>query len=123
MNKLIFVATQSKLSIRFSGLLVSALCIAVAFVPTANAQFVFEDVNPSNSNLDPTDPDGATGGRVNGLAAVAGDNSVFYAASEWGGIYKSIDGGVTWIRLDAHNPNGAWDVEVNSGATLSLIHI
>jgi len=117
MNKLILEATSSTMSMRFSVLSVFILCLAMAFVPAVQAQFVFEDVNPSNSNLDPSDPDGATGGRVNGLAAVAGDNSVFYAASEWGGIYKSIDGGVTWVRLDAHNPNGAWDVEVNPGAT------
>jgi hypothetical protein len=81
----------------------------------AHAQFTFQDINPDTSNLDSSDPDGATGGRVNGLATVAGSNQIFYAASEWGGIYKTYDGGVTWSRLHGHNPNGAWDVEVNPG--------
>ncbi len=71
------------------------------------------DINPSQSTLDPADPDGASGGRVNGLASVSGDNRVFYAASEWGGIYKSVDAGHGWARLDRHLPTVTWDVEVN----------
>jgi hypothetical protein len=71
------------------------------------------DVNPNQSTLDPTDPDGASGGRVNGLASVPGDNRVFYAASEWGGIYRSVDAGRRWARLDRHLPTVTWDVEVN----------
>jgi len=105
-----FASTRCLLSIAI------ALILALGITPVVQAQFTFEDVNPSTSNLDPTDADGATGGRVNGLATVAGSNSIFYAASEWGGIYKTFDGGLTWTRLDDHNPNGAWDVEVNPGA-------
>ena len=97
-------------------LVTAVVCVMFISAPTADAQFIFEDVNPDTSNLDPSDPDGATGGRVNGLATVAGSNTIFYAASEWGGIYKTFDGGVTWTRLHGHNPNGAWDVEVNPGA-------
>ena len=58
------------------------------------------DINPSSSTLASSDADGASGGRVNGLARA--DATTFYAASEWGGLYKSSDTGNTWSRLDAH---------------------
>lgn len=70
----------------------------------------FVDINPNNSNLG--NPNGASGGRFNGLASVAGNNQVFYGASEWGGLYKSVDGGNTWAHLDGHLPTVTWDVEV-----------
>ncbi len=75
----------------------------------------FLDVSPDNSDTDAADPDGASGGRVNGLAVEAGNDQVMYAASEWGGIYKSLDGGLTWGHLDGHLPVAAWDVEVDPG--------
>ena len=71
------------------------------------------EINPDQSTFDPIDPDAASGGRVNGLATVAGNNDVFYAASEWGGLYKSEDRGRTWLRLNRHLPVATWDVEVN----------
>ncbi|MCZ6712184.1 MAG: hypothetical protein O7B25_17605, partial [Gammaproteobacteria bacterium] len=80
----------------------------------------FEDVNPDSSTLDPTDPDGASGGRINKLASVPGDNQVFYAASEWGGLYKSADGGQTWSRLNGHMPVATWDVGVDPFATSNV---
>jgi photosystem II stability/assembly factor-like uncharacterized protein len=81
--------------------------------PVAFGQFTFTDINPSWSNLDASDVNGGTGGRVNGLAVKWADPTTYYAASEWGGIYKSTDSGLTWFRLDGHNPNATWDVEVN----------
>ena len=80
-------------------------------VPRASA--TFKDINPDQSDLDPFDPDGASGGRVNGLATVAGNNRVLYAASEWGGLYKTTNRGRTWFRLDGHLPVVTWDVEVD----------
>jgi photosystem II stability/assembly factor-like uncharacterized protein len=71
----------------------------------------FEDVNPDQSN-NPFFVRGS-GGRVNGLASVPANNQVFYAASEWGGLYKTQDGGRRWKRLDGHLPAVTWDVEVN----------
>ena len=73
----------------------------------------YVDINPNSSNLDTSgNPNGASGGRFNGLAAVPGDNQVFYGASEWGGLYKTTDGGNRWGRLDGHLPTVTWDVEV-----------
>ena len=79
---------------------------------TLQAQLI-QDINPDNSSLDRFDPDGASGGRVNGLAAVVGDNQTFYAASEWGGLFKTEDGGRIWTRLDRHLPVATWAVEVD----------
>jgi uncharacterized repeat protein (TIGR01451 family) len=84
-------------------------------VTAASAQITFEDINPDQSDLDASDPDGASGGRVNGLASVPRNNQIYYAASEWGGLYKSTDGGLTWIRLNRHLPVATWDVEVDPG--------
>lgn len=82
------------------------------------AGVLIEDVNPDSSDLDDSgDPDGASGGRVNGLAADPSDNQVFYAASEWGGLFKTIDGGLNWFRLGGHLPVASWDVAVDPGNT------
>ena len=80
----------------------------------------FQDINPDNSSLDSVDPDGASGGRFNGLASVPGDNQIFYGASEWGGLYKTTDGGLTWFRLDGHLPVITWDVEVDPANTSTI---
>ena len=78
----------------------------------AFGQVSFTDINPNQSTLHPSDPDGASGGRVNGLASVERDPNTYYAATEWGGIYKSTDRGRTWARLDGHLPVATWDVAV-----------
>lgn len=86
----------------------------------AQAQVTVTDINPDQSTLDPADPDGASGGRVNGLASVPGDPNTFYAASEWGGLYKTSDflnAGGRWFRLESHLPMVTWDVEVDPANT------
>jgi uncharacterized repeat protein (TIGR01451 family) len=85
-----------------------------------SAQITLTDINPNQSTLDPSDADGASGGRVNGLAAAPGNNQIFYAASEWGGIYRSNNGGLNWNRLNNHRPTVAWDVEV-SAANINVV--
>ena len=73
------------------------------------------NISPTRSSLDASDPDGASGGRVNGLGAVPGNNTIYYAASEWGGLFKSTDSGVSWSHLPGHVPAATWDVEVDPG--------
>src|SRR5256885_5356240 len=77
----------------------------------------FTDINPNSSPHDATDPDGASGGRVNNLASVAGNNQIFYAATEWGGIYKTTDGGQHWTFLSGHKPLATWAAEVDPSNT------
>jgi len=77
----------------------------------AQVKVIVKEINPDQSTLDGTDPDGASGGRINGLA-IANDGNTCYAASEWGGIYKSLDAGRTWFQLNSHLPVVTWDVEV-----------
>ncbi len=86
------------------GAPVATSVLVLAGSGAALAQVTITEINPNRSTLDATDPDGASGGRVNGLASVPGDNRVFYAASEWGGLHKSTDGGRTWFRLNRHLP-------------------
>jgi photosystem II stability/assembly factor-like uncharacterized protein len=91
-------------------LLALIFCTARSFQAQITAKFI--DINPDSSSLDPSDADGASGGRVNGLG-YAKNGSAYYAASEWGGIYKSTDAGKSWKHLDGHLPMVTWDVEVD----------
>ena len=93
----------------------SILSLLLAAASPAALVVTVDQVSPDRSTLDPRDPDGASGGRVTGLATVAGDNSTFYAASEWGGLFRSTDGARTWDHLDGHVPTATWDVEVDPG--------
>lgn len=97
-------------------LAVSALAMLAA-PSSALPGVAFRDINPDSSALyasaDPRAHFGASAGRVNGLAATPGNNQIYYAASEWGGIYKTIDAGRHWFRLERHVPAATWDVEVN----------
>ena len=97
------------------GLAVAAgLILSVSVVL---ASLTLRDISPDRSDLDPSNPNGASAGRVNGLASVPGNNDIFYAASEWGGLFKSTNGGLNWFRLDGHLPVAGWDVEVDPGNT------
>ena len=69
------------------------------------------DINPNAS--DNSNANASSGGRVNGLANASGNNQVYYAASEYGGLYKTTDGGNNWTHLDGHQPVMTWDVEVD----------
>ncbi len=59
------------------------------------------------------------GGRVNGLAVAPGVPGLvpatYYAASEVGGLFKSLDGGASWSHLDGHVPNLTWDIAARPG--------
>lgn len=88
---------------------VTLALVAAGAVATGQLQLV--ELNPSSSSLATTDADGASGGRINGLARASA--TTFYAASEWAGLYKSTDTGRTWSRLNRHLPTATWDVETS----------
>jgi uncharacterized repeat protein (TIGR01451 family) len=92
----------------------------------------FDDINPDDGGplagqpglgIEPCpDPCASqhNGGRVNGLAVVnelpGFTPTTYFAASEVGGLFKSVDGGGHWTHLDTFVPNMPWDVAVEPGA-------
>lgn len=94
-------------------LVLGTLVALLPAVPAAAQVLSYENVSPTSSSLDPSDPDGASGGRTNGLATTPGNNQILYAATEWGGLYKTTDKGLTWAHLVGHRPTATWDVEVD----------
>lgn len=96
--------------------LMSVLVVGLGSLqPARAAASELDDINPDTSTN--TNANASTGGRVNGLASVAGDNQMFYSASEWGGLYKTTNGGASWDYLEDHLPQAMWDVEVDPGNT------
>jgi uncharacterized repeat protein (TIGR01451 family) len=55
---------------------------------------------------------------VHHLATSPARPAEVYAASELGGLFKSVNGGVTWTHLDAHLPTKTWDVAVDPGGVI-----
>lgn len=101
---------QSRTGRRLLTALVLAVSVATIAVAVAGAAIV--DVNPDAS--DNSNANASTGGRINaGLARVVGQPNTFYAASEYGGLFRTTDGGVTWGHLDGFVPSFGWDVEVS----------
>ena len=84
-----------------------SLCVLLQ-VNVANSQTVtIKEINPTHSSID------STGGRVNHLGRAT--NSILYAASEFGGLFKSTDAGRSWARLDAHLPTRVSSVKASPG--------
>jgi len=97
--------TLRSLSIRLAS-------VATFLVVVAVAGGGIVDVNPDMSTN--SDPNGSSGGRINaGLARVVGQPNTFYAASEYGGLFKTTDGAANWTHLNGHIPTFSWDVEVD----------
>lgn len=82
------------------------------FAAVAQTTARWFDINPSQSNTDGQNPNGASGGRVNHVGA-ASDLSKVYAATEWGGLYQSFDQGNTWVKIQTFSPSATWDVKVD----------
>jgi uncharacterized repeat protein (TIGR01451 family) len=110
------------------GLLVIAV-LSSGITETTNAvaaRTSFVDINPDMSDIlsntgvgiDPC-PDpclyGGSGGRVNGVDTVPDNPLISFAASELGGLFKTINGGNSWFHLDGHLPTRTWDVAAVPG--------
>jgi len=91
----------------------TAILFSLSAISVLAQDFVVTDIGPNNSDTDAANPNGASGGRVNGLAVDPGNNTTFYAASEWGGLFTSTDSGQTWAPMPSHVPKATWDIEVD----------
>jgi len=69
------------------------------------------NISPVASDRDNSNPNSASGGRVNQLAAHPNNDQVYFAASEWGGLYRTADRGQNWTYVPGHVPQATWDVE------------
>ena len=94
---------KRKYGLRRGGALISLVPCLSLLCGQAHAQvrsFSVQEINPDRSTLDVRDPYGASGGRVNHLA-VSREGPMF-AASEWGGLFRSNDQGSTWQHVPGH---------------------
>src|SRR3954468_12325488 len=94
-----------------TSLLLAGVCCLIANVASAQLSVVVRDISPDRSTV--ADADAATGGRVNGLGVDRSTPARIYAASEFGGLWRSTDTGQNWQHLDGHVPTVTWDVEVD----------
>lgn len=90
-------------------------------VTCASAQRVDIITEFGPKTADHPSPNAAAGGRVNGLAIDPTNNDVLYAASEWGGLFKSTDRGERWQHLASHVPHATWDIAVDPNNNQRLI--
>ena len=106
---------MSRYQPRFVAFVVAALIGSVGFTfidppPVAAASLSWQDIAP---DTDDGGRNAASGGRVNGLASASANNNVYYAASEFGGLFRTTNAGANWTHLDGHLPTAMWDVEVD----------
>ncbi len=87
------------------------LALAITLTLASAGYAGITDINPDAS--DNGNANASSGGRVNGLANASGNNQVYYAASEYGGLFTTTNGGNNWARLNGHVPVLTWDVEVH----------
>ncbi len=92
------------------ALLLAVLVLLAGPLPAQIAAPV-DNISPTSSDRDGSDPNSASGGRVNGLAAHPTDDDIFFAASEWGGLFRTRDKGRNWEYVQGHRPQVTWDVE------------
>lgn len=91
--------------------MVAATLSLTASAAQGQLSVTVRDISPDRSTN--TDPDAASGGRVNGIGVDRVTPGRLYAASEFGGLWRSNDNGVTWAHLDGHVPTVTSDVEVD----------
>ena len=89
-----------------------AVTLSAQPAPVPSVHLSWRDVSPDSSSSHAISPDAASGGRVNGLA-MSRDKSLTVAASEWGGLWSSLDTGRTWRHVDAHLPVATWQVAID----------
>lgn len=83
----------------------------VASVAHGQLSVVVRDISPDRSSN--ASPMAASGGRVNNIGVDRATPGRLYAASEYGGLWRSDDNGDRWRHLDGHVATVTWDVKVD----------
>jgi hypothetical protein len=78
-------------------LLLANVCRAQVNSVDVSPDFPFGTTSLSSFNMD---------GRVVGIALDPNNNSILYAAGEWSGVWKSVDGAHTWVQTSHGLRNG-----------------
>jgi len=85
--------------------------------PAAHAQsWQIDNISPVTSSGHQADPNSASGGRVNLLAVHPTNKNIIFAASEWGGLFRTQvksagdDWRRHWTPVLTHRPQVTWDV-------------
>src|SRR5579864_2837490 len=83
-----------------SSILLLFVCIGVVFAESAHEAALknlkFREIGPA-----------IMGGRVDDFAVVESDPRVIFVASASGGIFKTVNGGVTWEPIFDDQPNSS----------------
>ncbi len=100
---------------RFSKIASAAGIAAVLTLGSAAAQIVsVENISPTSTPFTRgLSGAGASGGRATDITVAPSNPDIFYATTEFGGVFKSIDRGRTWTTLHDHRPKVAWAVAVH----------
>src|SRR5215467_12580928 len=106
-----FCSQKEDAMMRRKNVVLLAICCLAVQSSSAQLSVTMKDISPDRSNN--SDPDGASGGRVNNVATDQSTPGRVFAASEFGGIFRSTDNGLTWTHLDGHVPTVTSDVKVD----------
>ncbi len=96
-----------------TALALGALNLAGLALAQPGASIRVDNASPFTATGDPVDPDSASGGRVNRIAASSSNPLLFYAASEYGGLFVSSDLGDRWAPAAGHRVATTWDVAIH----------
>ena len=103
------------------ALFLPVLTLALGGSAEAQVSWHIDNISPASSDRDGSNPNSASGGRVNKLAAHPTDATIYFAASEWGGLFRTADTGRNWSYVAGHHPQAAWAVEFDPANPNMLI--
>ena len=111
MHRKIRLSTLRRMRAAASSRILIAILGCIPCSAIAQIAAPIDNISPMNSDRDARSPGSASGGRVNQMSIHPTNASVAFAASEWGGLFRTDDRGRTWSPVEGHLPQATWDVE------------